>query len=108
MINSWGINILNTYVYQYAAAKSNLLNYFNCGDDFNIKLCTAHHWQIEQNDGVYFLKYWIKNTEPVSAVIVKKDGEPLIEKADDLTMVIAIDCIKTAFILNNNGMSGNY
>nr|WP_317359035.1 hypothetical protein [uncultured Tyzzerella sp.] len=82
-------------------AKNMLNKKFNCNDDFFIKPLTENKWTIKDNDGVYFLTYLDNYNKAKECVIVKKNNEPMIYKKDNYTMVIGIECIKVAFILDN-------
>ncbi len=93
---------MNKALYRYVDTKRKLLAYFNCEDEFHIHVNTGYNWRIMDLDGVYFLSYWRTGSKPVDAVIVKKNGEPMIFEKPDLTMVVAIDCIKIAFIMKNS------
>ena len=38
----------------------------------------------------------------MDAVIVKKNGIPMVYQKKEYTMVVAIDCVKIAFVFQNN------
>jgi len=87
----------------YTDAKKKLLNLFRCEADMPVKMMVGALWNIEENDGVYFLRYEPEpGGESLLSVIVGKNGEPWITEMNELTMIIAIDCIKWAFILKNS------
>ena len=75
---------------------------FNCNEDFFIKPLVDKKWTIKDNDGIFFLTYLDDKNMPKECVIVKKNNEPMIFKKDNYTMVIGIECVKLAFILDNN------
>ncbi len=85
----------------FVSARKKLLDVFKCKDDFPIKVFLEHRWNITDQEGVIFVNYYIDNVERNSAVVVKKSGSPLIYKYASYTMVIAIDCIKFAYIFKN-------
>ncbi len=92
---------MTNLIYSYLEDKKNLLEYFNCNDDYYIKVLINYKWKIIRDGGISFLSYWTESGERTDAVIVKRFGVPLIYKTDELTMVVALDCIKIAFIFNN-------
>lgn len=77
---------------------------FKCGEDFFIKPLIDKKWTIKDADGIFFLTYLDDNKLPKECVIVKKNNEPMIYKKDGYTMVIGIECVKLAFILNNDNI----
>lgn len=82
-------------------AKKSLLWHFNCQDDYYIKALPDVRWRVKEEDDIFFLSFLDDKKNASHAVIVKKDGKPLIYAAEDYTMVIAIDCVKIAFIFKN-------
>lgn len=91
-------------VQDYVSAKKNLLEYFSCKDDYPVVVLLKNKWEIHENEGMYFLACQTEEGEQLNYAVVKKDGEPLIYKTREHSMVIAIDCIKTAFVFKNNGI----
>ena len=86
----------------YTGAKKSLLKLFRCEADLPIKILTDTQWHVEEIDGVSFLHYKSQdNGEELVNVIVSKNGEPWIYEMNELSMIVAIDCIKWAFIMKN-------
>jgi len=91
-------------VKDYTRALASLRKYFACDQDFFIRPLTEYNWLIQTNEGISILSYWKDDTARTDAVIVNKDGAPLVYEAKDYTMVVAIDCVKIAFLFaNKNG-----
>lgn len=88
-------------VNNFIAASKSVLNYFNCTNDYFIKPLENAEWSIYENDDYVLLTYW-ENNKRKDAVVPRKNGKPMIYISDKYTMVIAIDCIKIAFILTND------
>jgi hypothetical protein len=97
---------LNDYLKTYITAKNELMQFFNCDDDFFIKAFNGSRWMIKNDDDFSFLMYWTADKKRHDAVIVKKNGSPMVYKAGKYTMVIAIDCVKIAFIFENEKFDG--
>lgn len=74
---------------------------FKCDEKFFLKPMIGNKWAINMQNETYFLSYLDSEGNKNSCYIVNKNNKPLIYKKDDLTMVIAIDCIKIAFIFEN-------
>lgn len=91
---------MGNIIEKFINTKKELKKYFDCKEDFFVKPLIENEWTIKNNDDIYFLTYK-ENDIYKDCVIVKKNNEPLIIKKDNYTMVIAIECIKLAFILNN-------
>ncbi len=88
-------------IQEFIMAKNNVLEFFNCKENYFIKPLMPHTWSIKTEDGVAFLSYWSDGSEEVKVVVAKKDGKPLIFETRDYTMVIGIECIKIAFVFKN-------
>lgn len=88
-------------VQDFVQARKRVCDYFGCDSDFFVKPLLELEWAIRQDDDFYFLCYWIEQGKRVEAVVVKKNGEPLIYKTKDYSMVVAIDCVKIGFIFRN-------
>ena len=86
----------------YADSKKKLLKLFGCDADLPIRLLIDVEWHVEEHDDVSFLHYEPQGGgEKLVSVIVNKNGSPWISEMNELSMVVAIDCIKFAFILKN-------
>lgn len=88
-------------VQDFVQTSKRLADFFGCEGDFFLKPLLDLEWIIRQDDDFYFLCYWLENGKKVEAVVVKKNGEPLIYKTKDYSMVVAIDCVKIGFIFRN-------
>ncbi len=93
------------FLKNYIASKKELMEHFKCDDDFFIKPLESLKWAVKEEDDFSFLIYWTSEDKRNTAVIVKKNGNSMIYKADTYTMVIAIDCVKTAFIFSNENFA---
>ncbi len=88
-------------IQSYLRAKNNILMKFGCKQDYPIKPMINVKWMISGDDGVFFLTYWDENNERKDFAIAKSDGSPMIFETKDYSMVVAIDCIKIAFVFKN-------
>lgn len=93
---------MQSIVENFINAKNILNNSFNCDEDYFIKPLINQKWTIKDNNGVFFLTYLDENENVKDCVIVKKNNNPMIYKKQGYTMVIGIECVKLAFILNND------
>ena len=92
---------MNKLLQTYMDYKAKVFRYFDCEEDYYIRICTDYKWQLLPGEGVTFFAYWLPGHAPTQAVVVSKSGVPIVYRTKDLTMIIAIDCIKMAFIMNN-------
>jgi hypothetical protein len=83
-------------------SKKGLLDSFGCDEDYHITVLDDRAWSVSHEEGVSFLTYLREDGEWARAVIVNRDKAPLICRSEELTMIVAIDCIKIAFIMKNN------
>lgn len=90
------------YVDQFMSVQEELFKYFGCNENFFLKPMLSIEWKVVSEDDFHFLNYWVSEDKRMNAVIVKKDGEPMIFKTEKYTMVIGIDCVKIGFIFENN------
>ena len=82
-------------VTRYVDARLELLGVFDCPQEYPIRPATDQDWRIEEAEGFFILHYGDQ-----SAVIVRQDRKPLIGRAGGYALVIAIDCVKMAFLLD--------
>ena len=95
----------NDSVKGYLDAKNNLRSFFGCEEDYHMKPLLDSVWAITDDDGYVFLKYEEGGMGRLAAV-VRKDGAPLLYDAGAYTLVIALDCVKTGFILSSDKRKG--
>ena len=86
----------------FIKAKNILNEKFNCTEDFFIILLINRKWTIRDSNGLLLLTYLDDNDKAKECIIAKKNNQPMIYKKDNYTMVIGIECVKLAFILDNN------
>ena len=92
---------MSKVIKDYIKSQKALKRYFDCQEDYLIKELTTHKWQIIPQEGIVFLQYWNDDNNKAKAVVVNKNEKPLIYATEEYTMVIAIDCIKIAFVFSN-------
>jgi len=92
------------FLKSYVTSKNELMTHFKCDEDFFIKPMEGIKWAVKTEEDFSFLFYWTSEEKKQTAVIVKKNGEPMIYKTNDYTMVIAIDCVKIAFVFSNKNI----
>jgi len=86
----------------YINAKNKLLKLFGCEGDLPVRVLTDVTWRIAESDGMSFLHYRHEGSdEELVSVIINKDGEPWITMQEDTSLIVAIDCVRFAFILDN-------
>ena len=92
---------MSAAVSRYLKAHKDLLRHFGCTQDYFIKSMIGYNWEIITDGGAYFLEYWGSREAKArtSAVVVCQDGRPLIFKAGEHALVVAIDCVKVGFLL---------
>ena len=88
-------NAINAFV----RAQRQLMNAFGCGGEYFIKPLVDSPWQITGEKDMPILSYE-RNETMHNAVIVWQDGNPSVYRAKGYVMVVAIDCVKIAFIFN--------
>ncbi len=89
-------------VQQFIQTQKQVLDFFQCEGDFFIKPLMEYEWTVCSTEDFYFLSYWTKPNKKINAVIVKRNGVPMVYQKREYTMVVAIDCVKIAFVFRNN------
>lgn len=89
-------------VHNYILTRNNVMEYFHCKGDFFLKPLIHLHWTISDREDFFMLSYWNTNGKKTDAVIVKKNGKPMVFTSGNFTMVVGIDCVKIGFIFNND------
>lgn len=87
---------------EFIKAKQDVLKYFGCEEDYFIRTLGGYYWTIKEDDEMYFINYYRDDEKTKESVIVKKDGEPIIIKQGDYTMILCVECVKVALIFKND------
>jgi len=90
-------------VQEYIAARDGLFRFFGCAEQYPVRTATHAKWMLPEKENVSFLVLFDAADAREEYVAVRKEDKPLVYKNGDYTMVIAIDCVKTAFVLKNSG-----
>ncbi len=90
-------NIINTYI----KSTEEIAQKFNVSQDFFIKPILDCEWNIREMEGLMFFKY-IKDGKEFEQVVVRQNGENLVQKQGDFTLIVAIDCVKISFLVRND------
>jgi len=87
----------------YLTAYRNLLWYFNCREDYPLRPLPGVKWLIRREEETFFLRVYFGEAPARQEiyVIACAEGGPLIYETPDSTLIVAVDCFKTAFILEN-------
>jgi hypothetical protein len=88
-------------ILEFEQARKKIMNNFGCDGDFFIKPLLDLEWAVRQEEDFSFLSYWTEDGKKIDAVVVKKDGAPMIYEKKEYTMVVAIDCVKIGFVFRN-------
>lgn len=88
-------------ILEFEQARKKIMNNFGCDGDFFIKPLLDLEWAVRQEEDFSFLSYWTEDGKKIDAVVVKKDGVPMIYAKKEYTMVVAIDCVKIGFVFRN-------
>jgi hypothetical protein len=78
-----------------------LMKYFNCPNEYFIKPLADTPWEIVGSEDMKILTYEHNNTT-YNAVIVRNNGKYMIYRSRGYVCVVAIDCVKIAFIFDES------
>ncbi len=82
------------------STKKAIFKDFKIEEDYYVQTMENYSWSIVEREGLNFLSYWDNKTK-AEKIIVNKNGEPIVSKTKDYTLVVIIDCVKVAYILEN-------
>ena len=88
-------------VQNYISSKDRIMEYFKCDGDFFVKPLIDYQWRVTEDGDFYILTYWNAD-EKSDAVVIKKDGRPMIYEAEQYSMVVGINCVRIGFIFLND------
>ena len=84
-------------VQNFIKAQNQLIKAFDCPGDYFIKPMLGCPWRITGDEDIPILSYE-QNNLIQNAVIVRHSGDPMIYRFKGYTMIVAIDCVKIAFV----------
>ncbi len=85
---------------QFSKLNSDMHKELNLDKDIYISPKIESKWKIDSLSGLSMVEFE-NNNKFDKCVIVNNEKEPVIIKKDIYTVVLAIDCVKVAFIFNN-------
>ncbi len=91
---------MNNHVLNFKKANDDLFLKFGIENKYFVSVLDDSNWSIINDDELYFVRFE-EAGETKTNLVVKKSERPLIIEKDGYTMIIAIDCIKIAFIFRN-------
>ncbi len=92
---------MNEIIKTYIQSSQDILKGFDIDEEYFIKPILDCEWSIREVEGLMFFKY-IKDGKEFEQVVVRKSGENLLNEQDNFTSIIAIDCVKIAFLVSND------
>ncbi len=92
----------NSVVDDFVNAQKVIFNVFELGKDYHVKVFTDCKWTLNDFEDGQILRYWLKEDRFEDCVIVKENGESIIRQYEKYSIVIALDCVKTAFLFETN------
>lgn len=93
---------MKNIIQEFVDNKNSILKAFTLEDELYIQPMLEYNWLVREDDGIYFLRFWKDKEMFKELVIVRKNGEPNISKNGECTAVVALDCVKIAFIFDNS------
>ncbi len=87
-------------IYEFCNLKNKIYEGLKIDTDLYPVIKTDVNWRIENMEEISILEI-TSNNKTDKFVITKDKNTPIIKNVEDYTIVVAIDCIKVAFILNN-------
>jgi hypothetical protein len=91
-------------VQQFMNAKKDLMKYFDCPEEYYIKMQLEDYWLVNEQDEwdvVSFAATHPLKGNKTDVIIVRKNGKPMIFKQKEYTMIVGIQCVKVAIVFSN-------
>ncbi len=85
----------------YKKSQNDIFKKFNVDAKYFLSVLDTHIWEIISQDDINLIKYE-DGTEQKTNLIIQKGEKPFIVEKDGYTMVVAIDCVKVAFVFRND------
>ena len=88
----------------FIAAKKAIFAKFGAGEDLPIRICTEIQWQLVPVDEMFLLR--LHRKLPENFAVIRNEGSLCVFKHGRYSLVVGIDCVKTAFLLDNDSNIG--
>ncbi len=85
----------------YKKTQNDIFKNFNVEPKYFLSVLDECSWEIIMQDDINLIKY-DNGTEQKTNLIVQKSEKPFIVEKGGYTMVVAIDCVKVAFVFKND------
>ncbi len=82
----------------FISAQKIIFEVFELGKSYHVKVFTDNKWTVTDFEDGQILRYWLNEDRYDDCVIVKENGESIIREYEGYSVVIALDCVKTAFL----------
>ncbi len=82
----------------FVESQKNIFDAFDLEKSYHVKPFLNNKWTTNDFDGGQILRYWVNENRYDDCVIVKENGESIIREYEEYSVVIALDCVKTAFL----------
>lgn len=92
---------MNNKVNDFKTANNDIFLKFGVENKYFLSVLDECNWEIINDTDISIVKY-VLNGESKTNLIVKKDDKPFVISKDGYTMVVAIDCIKIAFLFKDD------
>lgn len=88
----------NDLINEFIETQKSIFDAFDLGKTYHIKNLTDKKWSLRDFDDGKILRYWLNDDRYEDCVIVKEQGESVIKEYEGYSIVVALDCVKTAFL----------
>ncbi len=92
---------MDTQINNFKFTHEQIFREFEVESKYFLCVLDESEWELIAQDEITLVKYRRDNEEKTS-LVTQKGEKPFIVEKNGYTMIIAIDCIKIAFIFNND------
>ena len=92
---------MDELLYKFNDTKCRIFEEFGCPPDYSVKYAENAMWRTTQDGAMTFLSYGESNERLANCVVVNREGKPMIYTKDGYTLIVVIECVKTAIIFRN-------
>ncbi len=92
---------MNNQITSFKQTKDDIFLKFGVENKYFLNMFDDYEWEILSDGDINMVKYQ-KDDISKTNLIIKKNNNPFIIEKDGYTMIIAIDCVKIAFVFKND------
>lgn len=91
-------------VSQFIDVQKSIIEAFDLDRTYHIKNLTDKKWSLRDFEDGKILRYWLSDDKHEDCVVVKERGDSIIREYEGYSIIIALDCVRTAFLFRTENL----